>query len=606
MKISKIRIAKFRGIKFSSILLPDHGVLIGDNNTGKSTVFEALDLTLGPDRLNRRTPINEHDFFKREYFNSDVDKSNPEIRIEVTVTDLDDEQSRRFHEYIEFWNATDSKLVSGPPLGAIDPLVFKRSLRVTFVGKYEEEDDDFSGKTYFTRSLIDGDPKEFRKADKRMCGFLYLRALRTGSRALSLEHGSLLDIILSIKELRLNIWENIITSLDRTDVAADPKIGVSGVLEGIQSTLNRYVPDNWGTAPRLKVSNLTREDLRKVISAFITDPASGTSLPYYRQGTGTTNLLVLSMLSMIAEGREGKVIFAMEEPETAIAPYSQKNIITEVRKLSSQALFTSHSPYVIEEFDINETIVLHKKSNCQLVRRSIELPAGLKLKRYRQRFKQHFCECLLTRQLVIAEGATEATAIVAAARRLSELNPAIYKPIEALGLAVLDADGESNIPKLAKMFKSLDKKVFVICDQQTLPATALITPHADTLFMHGETKTETVIVNQSHIDAKTRYLTSLVNDGFWINDFANQYPVPINDVDGALALYLEKNKGNWAVADFLAQCLEAEMPQFFKDTCAQLRAVIEPPSVAAPQLAAAAPLPGIPTMPGMPPLPVAP
>jgi len=506
MKISKIRIAKFRGIKFSSILLPDHGVLIGDNNTGKSTVFEALDLTLGPDRLNRRTPINEHDFFKREYFNSDVDKSNPEIRIEVTVTDLDDEQSRRFHEYIEFWNATDSKLVSGPPLGAIDPLVFKRSLRVTFVGKYEEEDDDFSGKTYFTRSLIDGDPKEFRKADKRMCGFLYLRALRTGSRALSLEHGSLLDIILSIKELRLNIWENIITSLDRTDVAADPKIGVSGVLEGIQSTLNRYVPDNWGTAPRLKVSNLTREDLRKVISAFITDPASGTSLPYYRQGTGTTNLLVLSMLSMIAEGREGKVIFAMEEPETAIAPYSQKNIITEVRKLSSQALFTSHSPYVIEEFDINETIVLHKKSNCQLVRRSIELPAGLKLKRYRQRFKQHFCECLLTRQLVIAEG----------------------------------------------------------------------------------------------------YLTSLVNDGFWINDFANQYPVPINDVDGALALYLEKNKGNWAVADFLAQCLEAEMPQFFKDTCAQLRAVIEPPSVAAPQLAAAAPLPGIPTMPGMPPLPVAP
>jgi len=559
MKISKIRIAKFRGIKFSSILLPDHGVLIGDNNTGKSTVFEALDLTLGPDRLNRRTPINEHDFFKREYFNSDVDKSNPEIRIEVTVTDLDDEQSRRFHEYIEFWNATDSKLVSGPPLGAIDPLVFKRSLRVTFVGKYEEEDDDFSGKTYFTRSLIDGDPKEFRKADKRMCGFLYLRALRTGSRALSLEHGSLLDIILSIKELRLNIWENIITSLDRTDVAADPKIGVSGVLEGIQSTLNRYVPDNWGTAPRLKVSNLTREDLRKVISAFITDPASGTSLPYYRQGTGTTNLLVLSMLSMM-----------------------------------------------IEEFDINETIVLHKKSNCQLVRRSIELPAGLKLKRYRQRFKQHFCECLLTRQLVIAEGATEATAIVAAARRLSELNPAIYKPIEALGLAVLDADGESNIPKLAKMFKSLDKKVFVICDQQTLPATALITPHADTLFMHGETKTETVIVNQSHIDAKTRYLTSLVNDGFWINDFANQYPVPINDVDGALALYLEKNKGNWAVADFLAQCLEAEMPQFFKDTCAQLRAVIEPPSVAAPQLAAAAPLPGIPTMPGMPPLPVAP
>jgi len=600
MKISKIRIAKFRGIKFSSILFPDHGVLIGDNNTGKSTVFEALDLTLGPDRLNRRAVINEHDFFKREYFNSDPDKSNPEIRIEVTVTDLDDEQSRRFHEYIEFWNGPENKLVSGPPLGAINPQHFKKSVRVTFVGKYEEEEDDFSGKTYFTKSLQNGDPKEFRKADKRMCGFLYLRALRTGSRALSLEHGSLLDIILSIKELRQNIWENIITSLDNTDVAADPKVGVSDVLEGIQSTLNRYVPNDWGTAPRLKVSNLTREGLRKVISAFISDPASGASLPYYRQGTGTTNLLVLSMLSMIAEGRDGKVIFAMEEPETAIAPYSQKNIIAEVRKLSSQALFTSHSPYVIEEFDIDETIMLHKKSNCQLVRRPIELPTGLRLKRYRQRFKQHFCECLLTRQLIIAEGATEATSIVAAARRLSELNPVAYKSVESLGLAVHDADGESNIPKLAKMFKSLDKKVFVICDQQIPTAIALITPHVDHLFMHGETKTEAVIINQSHQNAKVRYLTTLVDDGFWINDFVHQFPIPINDVDGALALYLEKNKGNWAVADFLAQCLEAEIPQFFKDMCLQLRAIIQPPVVPPhpPIPAPAVPLPG---MPGMPP-----
>ena len=40
--------------------------------------------------------------------------------------------------------------------------------------------------------------KLFRKKDKRNCGFLYLRTLRTGSRALSLERGSLLDIILQM------------------------------------------------------------------------------------------------------------------------------------------------------------------------------------------------------------------------------------------------------------------------------------------------------------------------------------------------------------------------------------------------------------------------
>ena len=38
------------------------------------------------------------------------------------------------------------------------------------------------------------------RASKREFGFIYLRALRTGARALSLERGSLLDIILRLKE----------------------------------------------------------------------------------------------------------------------------------------------------------------------------------------------------------------------------------------------------------------------------------------------------------------------------------------------------------------------------------------------------------------------
>ena len=46
MKLSHLTIENFRGIKTASLFLPDHVVLIGDNNTGKSTVFEAIDLVL--------------------------------------------------------------------------------------------------------------------------------------------------------------------------------------------------------------------------------------------------------------------------------------------------------------------------------------------------------------------------------------------------------------------------------------------------------------------------------------------------------------------------------------------------------------------------------
>ncbi|WP_439272821.1 AAA family ATPase [Pseudochrobactrum sp. HB0163] len=68
MRACRITINNFRGVKSATLLLPQHGVLIGDNNTGKTTILEALDLVLGPDRLNRQPPIDEHDFFRGRIF----------------------------------------------------------------------------------------------------------------------------------------------------------------------------------------------------------------------------------------------------------------------------------------------------------------------------------------------------------------------------------------------------------------------------------------------------------------------------------------------------------------------------------------------------------
>lgn len=67
MKIYSVAIENFRGIHSAKLVLPDHAVLIGDNNTGKSSVLEAIDLALGPDRLSRRPPVDEHDFYQGKY-----------------------------------------------------------------------------------------------------------------------------------------------------------------------------------------------------------------------------------------------------------------------------------------------------------------------------------------------------------------------------------------------------------------------------------------------------------------------------------------------------------------------------------------------------------
>ena len=593
----RLDIKNFRGIKRAAVLLPKHGVLIGDNNIGKTTILEALDLVLGLDRLNRRPPIDEHDFFGGEYLvkhaaaqeggeterdagvdmaddkepvvaNEESVAGNPKLMIEVTVADLTEEQKGKFGDYIEFWDSSTDTFYDQPDPAGIDPAHITEALRVTFHGWYDEEEDDFEGKTYFTRSLTEGDREvQFSRRDKQVCGFLYLRSLRTGSRALSLERGSLLDIILRLKELRPQMWEDTLGTLAAISVASGPDLGISPVLESINTALKKYVPKEWGVEPHLKVSNLTREHLRKVITAFIATGDGDHAAPFYRQGTGTINMLVLAMLSQIAEGKQN-VIFAMEEPETAIPPYAQKRIVHEVRKLASQTLFTSHSPYVLEEFTIEETVVLGRDANGELARKSIALPDNVKLKRYRQEFRTRFCEGLLARRVLIAEGATETSAFPVACRRLAELNPDTYSSLEALGICTIDAGSESNISGMAQLYRELGKRTFALCDKQDDGNKALIEVQVELILMHEENGFEDLVLN-STTEAAFKRFAKLIE---WPQHLAQKYPDPETQAATALGEYFVWSKGNGGIADFLAQCSEAEIPEWLRNACLELKA----------------------------------
>ncbi len=609
MRAARILIKNFRGIDHAELLLPRHGVLIGDNNTGKTTVLEALDLALGPDRLNRIPPIDEHDFFRGRYLpeadqaadeeaqgggeagepvpaeaenpvpveageqappGEGGDAETPMIEIEVTVLNLSEEQKATFGDYVEFWDRGTGTFYTEPDSAGVDAAEITEALRVTFRGWYDAEEDDFEGRTYFTRSLVEADrPEFFSRRHKQVCGFLYLRSLRTGSRALSLERGSLLDIILRLKEVRPQMWEATLGTLAEISVASDPELGISPVLESINTALKKYVPKEWGVEPHLKVSNLSREHLRRVITAFIATGEGNHAAPFYRQGTGTINMLVLAMLSQIAEDRQN-VIFAMEEPETAIPPYAQKRIVHEVRQLASQTIFTSHSPYVLEEFAIEETVVLERNGDGVLQRKEITLPANVKKKRYRQEFRTRFCEGLLARRVLLAEGSTEAAAFPATCRRLAELNSESYSSLEALGVCVVDAGGETGIPGMAQLYRKLGKRTFAICDNQGDENKGLIEAQVELLLMHDEAGFEEMVLNGTTPEALARF-ASIID---WPQHLTGAHPDPGVNPAAALRDYFAWSKGSWGIADFLTQCSENEIPEWLraatikiKDTC---------------------------------------
>jgi putative ATP-dependent endonuclease of the OLD family len=585
MKITKVKIKNFRGIKDGEVFLSDHNVLVGDNNIGKSSVLEAIDLVLGPERLSRVNAIDEHDFYAGEYLNAAGEQKK--IEIEVIVADLNVEQQRSFKDHLEWWNSKNKVLLENPPAEGTDQDDVTPALRVCFIGFYDKEEDDFQGNTYFLNPKPENDELQvFRTSDKRLCGFLYLRTLRTGSRALSLERGSLLDIILKLQDKRLQIWEDVLAELRKLPVAERPELGITDILSTVQGAVRLFIPSDGADNPHLKVSDLTRESLRKTLIPFMDTGAKkedgeAYAAPYQHQGTGTINILVLALLSLIAELKQN-VIFAMEEPEIAIPPHTQKTIIDNIRKKSAQAIFTSHSPYVLEEFDPSEIMVLRKADGI-LLGIPAEFTSIINPKKYRAELRARFCEALLARRVLITEGQTEYDAFSSATRRLHELHPNEFKTLESLGIAIINAETDSQIAPLAELFNKLGKVTFAVYDKQTIHTQkadieAKVVHH----FESPETNCEKLILSQTPDDTLRSFGVSLVLSGEWPLHLSANTPTtatPVVDLKSALLDYLSWAKAKGGIADLIDCCSKAEMPKFIVNTLTSIQEIVDPKKI---------------------------
>jgi putative ATP-dependent endonuclease of OLD family len=413
MKVSLLKIRNFRGIKTADLHFSGHTLMVGGNNVGKSTICEALDLVLGPDRLNRFPPVQEYDFYNATYINEK--KESLPIIIEVVLTRLSDEILRRCDTHLEYWHSSDNRLITEGEIDKVDELA-ESCLRLRLEAAYVPEEDEFEAGTYFSHSpdSTDGTLSRVSKTIKRSLGFIYLRTLRTGSRALSLERGSLLDVILRIKEARSGLWEETRTRLhDMAPPIDEGAVDLLSILKEIENRLNGYIPIASCSRPtKLHVSNLTREHLRKTLSFFVTVCSDQIPVPFQQVGTGMLNTLVLALLSFIAEIKKDNVIFAMEEPEIALPPHTQRRIADYLLNKTTQCFVTTHSPYVIECFSPEQINILKRTETGVMTTAKVDLSEGLKAKTYRKFVRKALAEGMLSNGVIVGEGITEVDILV--------------------------------------------------------------------------------------------------------------------------------------------------------------------------------------------------
>ncbi|MBI3090063.1 MAG: AAA family ATPase [Candidatus Tectomicrobia bacterium] len=483
MRVRRLTIQNFRGISSGVVDFARDTLLVGGNNAGKSTVCEALDLVLGPERLYHRPVINEHDFYKGRYL--DDEGAPVEIRIEALLLDISEEAERRFHNHLRRWNDTKGCFAdeegAGPEAGDADGTCW--ALPVVFIGRYDEIEDDFVGNTFLAHPLnaveIEDDEETrigagfrvFTRDHKRLCGFLYLRTLRTGSRALSLQRGSLLDTTLRIGGTGLEkMWQDTLERLQNLD----PPIGEIDQLKKIRSEVEKRMSQFVGLAPAGEAtaffaSDMTRENLREVVRFFVASEQSGHLLPFQRLGSGAINILVFALLTFIAELKEKQsVIFAMEEPEIALPPHTQRRVVRFSLREMGQTIVTSHSPYVIEQFEPEQIVMLNRGGDGTLSGKPIDTQ-GIRMKTFKTERKQ-FAEAVLSRAVLVVEGSTEAAIFSQASTVMEKARGSEkYTHFDLAGVTVFNAGGDGSVPRYGPVFMALNKQIFGFFDKLSSP-----------------------------------------------------------------------------------------------------------------------------------------
>lgn len=583
MRVRHLRIENFRGVKSGAITFQQHTLLVGGNNIGKSTVCEALELVLGPERLYRRPVIDEHDFSGGSYIDSEG--ALQEIRIQVVLTELSDEQERRFGSHLRLWNDDALEFVDEKPGGIerADSDDVAWALPVIFIGRYDREEDDFVGDTFFDHPAPELDELDdeikaelgvgraaFTRAHKRLCGFIFLRALRTGSRALSLQRGSLLDTILRLSgEGSTEMWAQALSSLEGLDPAIGEIDQLKSIRDSIRERLGKFVNLATGDhSATFFASDLTREHLRDVVRLFIATQPSEHAVPFARQGTGSVNLLVFALLTLIADLKEDQsAIFVMEEPEIALPPHLQRRVTKYVVHQMGQSIVTSHSPYVIEQFDAEDVVILSRNEGA-LTGAPID-GAAVKAKTYRTNRRQ-FAEAILSRAVLVVEGATEASIFPAASAVLERVRDG-YEHIDLAGVSLFNAGSDGSVPKFAPIFKALGKRVYGTWDKPNSPAAATAEEDKksfDRWWESPEKGIEGILVKQTTAEVLRRFLDEVVQR----NDYPVEVPYSAATPDQELAdvatrvLLHRKGEFYGYAAALIEQCwTEDELPAFVRD-----------------------------------------
>ncbi len=355
MKLVDIKIENFRGIRFLYLPLDNLTVFIGENNTGKSTVLEAIRLVLTRGfGIRRGGQFTEYDFHLK-----DAD-TTPQTAESISIT------LHFAEEKPDEWPETVVQQMS--EVVQLDPNSGLNHIRLRVEGAFQEETASFETKWAFLNS--NGEELVLKSATpinllSRFVPVFFLSALRDASQEFGQRgqfwSGFLKSINLpdeqreEIEEMLRKVNESVIGS----------NAGLTEVMKKIADA-KRLVPLDSDDPVALEAIPTRVFDMVGKVQVHLKS-SYGAKLPLYRHGEGTQSLAVLMLFqafvaSNLAEAYapESTPILALEEPEAHLHPSAIRSLGSFLKTMNGQIIVTSHSGDLVSRVPITSLRRLYK------------------------------------------------------------------------------------------------------------------------------------------------------------------------------------------------------------------------------------------------------
>ncbi len=476
MRISRIVVKNFRLFQELDVNINDElSCVIGENNTGKTTLFRAIQICLD---------VSLPSVFRsliREDIHASIDISQPsQVLIGIELHDFagkvneealvstwktDSDNARIFYRFRPKPSVREALENGGREAGTLTLEDYSWEIKgggnpAIDLTNIEWKDDDIG--------------ENVRFSDLQSYLVVHLPALRDVEADLRSMRTSPLVKLIEACDIDQAEQDALINILDTANQQIEETATIRDIAAAIDSSFKSVSGAAFSMDVKLGLSSATLQSIIKNLKLLLSD-LSLQSFEPSRNGLGMNNILYIAILMEYLKRRQARgsssgQLVLIEEPEAHLHPQLQSSLLTALRDIGVQVILTTHSTQFTSQAPFSTLVSLTRRADSTIASGNLSNNAALNddeiadLERYLDATKSNL---LFARKVMLVEGPTELFLIPAMIEAVHGIN------LEREGISVVAIYGV-HFDVYSKLFRAgaLEKKCAIVADADLTPSDA--------------------------------------------------------------------------------------------------------------------------------------